>query len=147
MAKKSSEERDPMEKEPDNHQEKGNKGHADTGAQLGSQAKEAVEKVYHMAKNMQRDTATYIALAIGLVLLYWQPLWGGAIVGVIFGIYFFHEMLPRVKSFRTYLQSEGQAKSIVLAGTVVVLLFLAPGFVLGALAAMGVLSLLARCKE
>lgn len=146
MAKKPSEERDPKEAGNDHSQNKGSKGRAESDADLGAQAKEAVEKVYHYARNMQSDTVTYIALVIGLILIPWQPLWGGAILGVVFGIYFSSELLPRVKSFRTYLQNEGQAKSIVLGAATLALLFLAPGVVLGALAAIGVLALVARSK-
>lgn len=145
MAKKPSEERDPKESVTTN-QSKGNKSRTESDADLGAQAKETVEKVYRYARSMPRETVTYIALVVGIILIPWQPLWGGAILGVVFGIYFSNELLPRVKSFRAYLESEGQAKSIVLGVAILALLFLAPGVVLGALAAIGVLALLARSQ-
>ncbi|MDP1836061.1 MAG: hypothetical protein Q8K75_09080 [Chlamydiales bacterium] len=116
----------------------------DKAAEIGTQAKDAVEKVFKLATNVRRDTMAYIIMAVGLVILPWLPLWGGAIVGIVFGVYFSEEMLKRIKSFRQYLEKEGQAKTIVLGGAILALLLVIPTLVLGAIAAVGIVALINR---
>jgi hypothetical protein len=123
------------------------KKHEDKAAEIGTQAKEAVEKVYKLATNVRRDTIAYIIMAVGLVILPWLPLWGGAIVGIVFGVYFSEEMLKRIKSFRHYLEKEGQAKTIVIGGAILALLLVIPTLVLGAIAAVGIVSLINRATS
>lgn len=143
MTKKTAEERKPPSEETEKEEPK-KSSQEDKGAALGAQAKEVVENVYHMARNVQGDTIAYIVLAIGLVLTPWMPLWGGALVGIVFGIYFCDEMLNRVKGFRNYLAKEGMAKTLVCAGATVAILIWLPTLVLGAVAAVGIMALVRR---
>lgn len=144
MAKKASEERDPKEKSEASHKRTVGDTVGETASEISSQAKDAAEKVYRLAKNMRRDTAAYILLAAGIVLLYWLPLLGGALVGIVFGVYFSEELMKGIKSGRTFFDREGRARTIVLAGTALGLFIVAPTMVLGAIAAVGVVALLAR---
>jgi uncharacterized membrane protein len=112
-----------------------------------STAKETVGKVYNMARNVKRDTIAYIAIIIGLVLLPIIPFWGGAIVGIVFGAYYSEEMLKRIRSFRTFLEKEGQAKTLVFGGLILALLIVIPSLVLGAIAAVGIVALVSRANS
>ncbi len=140
MANPPSEDpRTPNSEEPD-----GQKNKASNQTDAKNPAKEVVQNIYLIARSVQRDTIAYAVLVIGLLLTPWIPLWGGALVGIVFGIYFCDEMLSRVKGFRKYLEEEGTAKSIVFAGAIVAILIWLPTLVLGAIAAVGIMALVRR---
>ena len=126
------------------NKESKDKTEAKQDADIGAHAKEMARHAYTLARNVQRDTVAYVVLVLGLLLLPWLPLYGGALVGIVFGVYFSDEMLNRVKGFRSFLEKEGMAKSMVCAGAVLALLITVPTLVLGAVAAVGVLTLLKR---
>lgn len=113
-------------------------------AELSTYVKETAQTVYRSVKGVKSDTFTYVCLSIALVFLPWMPSWSGAIIGMIFGIYFSEEMFKRIRAFRNYMEKDDQPKTLVLGATLLAIFLALPALPLGALVALGVISLLSK---
>lgn len=110
-------------------------------------AQEAVETVYKYAKNVKLESVAYVILAVGLVLIPFYPLWGGALIGLIFGAHYSDTIVEAIKRFRSYFEAQSRAKSISLGGVVLALLITLPTLFLGAAAAIGIVSLVSGVQS
>jgi hypothetical protein len=68
------------------------------------------------AKENTRDTAAYILLIIGFLLLFFEPLYGGTLIGALVGIYYSAELLYVAKNAQRLIEEFGMVKSLVLGG-------------------------------
>ncbi len=103
---------------------------------------EHVQKVYTFAKTNTRDTLAYVALFIGIILLFFQAFWGGLIIGAVAGFYFADTVIHWLRNFNEYLETEGVVKVIILTGVAIGFFIGAPAYCLGAVAAIGIKFLL-----
>lgn len=78
-----------------------------------------------------RDIVAYILLILGLILLIPFPIYGGVLIGLVAGIYFAGDILAIFKNYNNYRLENGFAKSVILAGTALAFLILAPPIILG----------------
>jgi hypothetical protein len=69
-------------------------------------------------------TVTYIVLIIGILLCFLYPLLGGAIVGIVAGIYFAEEILYVAYHLQEFVYDQGLPR-IVTLGAVLFALFIA----------------------
>ena len=79
----------------------------------------------------------YIAFAllvIGLLLmLFFHPLIGGLLVGLVVGYFFAHEIIFYLRNLKKITEGHNQVQNIILAGVLLAILIAAPGIVLGAI--------------
>lgn len=103
---------------------------------------ENVKKVLDFAESNTGDMITYIALFIGILLLFFKEFWGGFIIGAIGGFHFADLIIAWLRDFQNYLEREGLVKVLILVGVALGFLIVAPSFFIGAAAAVGLRYLL-----
>jgi membrane-bound ClpP family serine protease len=117
-------------------------GHEEKPVELAKQAQEKVKQVCNYACSLNSDTIAYILLTIGLLFFFFvSPLFGGAIVGIVFGVYFADQITLGIIGIRGYFSREQLARTIIFFGFVAVLIYALPTLFLGALAAVGIVAL------
>lgn len=82
--------------------------------------------------NNTRDVVAYVLLVIGIIMLFFQPLYGGLLIGLVAGIYFSREIIRFVKNCENMIEEEGVVRSIILCGTVLAFFISAPAIFIGA---------------
>lgn len=92
-------------------------------------------KIYQLneytMKNKE-DLITYILLAIGIIVLFFNPLIGGLILGIIVGYYFSAKIIDII-SHGKKLYNSPKIETVVLAVALLGLLIVIPSFILGTL--------------
>ncbi len=101
-----------------------------------------VENAVHYAKSNTRDMIAYILLLTGLLLMFFDPNYGGTLIGVIFGLYFSQELYDAFKNYEMFIQTQGFVKSLVFGAVLLAFFFSVPFIFIGAIAAVGVRRLL-----
>lgn len=87
---------------------------------------------YEYAQNNLRDIIAYVLLVLGIILLFFVPIVGGLLIGLISGLYFSKEIITLMKELEDLVETQGLGRSIVL-GTVILALFIsAPAIFVGA---------------
>jgi hypothetical protein len=89
-------------------------------------ANENMSRLMSKATENTRDTISYIILITGIVLLFFSPLYGGALVGLVAGFYFSSEILAFWKHLNDFVDDEGIVKSLVGLGLLLALFISAP---------------------
>ncbi len=100
---------------------------------------ENVDGVFNFAKSNTKDTLAYILLIIGIILMFFEPQWGGLLIGLITGLYFSDEIIYIVKNFNGLIEEQGLVRILVLAALFVTVFILLPFLFLGML--VGVLAM------
>lgn len=90
-----------------------------------------VEGLYHYAKHNTRDTIAYILLLAGLLLMFYEPWYGGILVGLIFGLYYSKELMDFFNNIEHFANEQGMVKSLILGGLLVAFLISAPFIYIG----------------
>lgn len=96
------------------------------------------EDILDYVKNHARETISYILLLAGILLLFFNPIYGGLLVGIIGGIYFGDEIVNYVKSISRNLQSTSFSKHLIILGVAVAFLICAPAIFIGAAISIGI---------
>jgi len=78
-----------------------------------------------------RETVAYILLILGIILLFFQPLIGGILVGIIAGIYFGDELVAYLTHWNDNVHTERVAKHLILIGVAIAFFISAPAIFLG----------------
>lgn len=97
-----------------------------------------VEQMMSFAKSNTQDTAAYIGLFVGILLLLFGSPVGSILIGVIVGIYFSRPILDWLVEFKNYLNTEGLGKTLVLFAAAFALLIAAPYLFLGGAVTIGI---------
>lgn len=95
------------------------------------QTNEKLEQIAGLATSNTRDTVSYIALIIGIILLFFQPLYGGILIGFIVGIYFSSELLALFKHISDLIDAQGIVRSLIAGGFLLALLISCPALFIG----------------
>lgn len=93
---------------------------------------EKVEHFYSYAKTNTRDIIAYVLLVTGLVLLFFQPVYGTALIGMIFGLYYAHEVVNYLRGVKEHFNSQERVKNLVALGTLLGILIVMPMLLVGA---------------
>lgn len=109
-----------------------------TGPEKSPQKKENTENLIGYFKAHMRETISYIILVLGIVLLFFDALYGGILVGIIAGIYFGDEIVNYLKSWNVATDSKGISHNLISAGIAVAFFILAPSIFLGAAISIGI---------
>jgi hypothetical protein len=94
-----------------------------------------------------RETITYILLVIGIILMFFDQLYGGILVGLIAGIYFGDEIVNFIKSWSTTTDSKKVARNLILAGIAIAFFISAPAIYLGAAISIAVKQLFVGAND
>lgn len=106
------------------------------------QSNEKFSHLVNYATSNTRDTLSYIALIIGIVLIFFQPFYGGALVGFISGLYFSAEILAFLKNFSRLIDEQGVVRSLIAGGVILALFISAPAIFIGLAIAVAVRQIL-----
>lgn len=85
-----------------------------------------------------RDIVAYVLLALGIILLFFEPIYGGALVGIVIGIYFSKEIISLIRHFETIVDEYGATRSVLLAGLALAFFISAPAIFIGAILALAI---------
>lgn len=108
---------------------------------------EKVEDLYKYAKTNTVDTVAYVAMILGILILFFEPFYGGAIIGVVAGLYFSEEILKPLQSIEDFIERLGMVKSLIFGGLLLAFFIKAPMIFVGAAIAVGVKQLLLPSKK
>lgn len=93
-------------------------------------------------KHHSRETISYILLILGILLLFYEPLYGGILVGIIVGIYFGDEIVTYLKNWKSSINSQDRypevARHLICAGLAIAFFISAPAIFLGAALTIGI---------
>lgn len=81
------------------------------------------EDFISFAKENTKDTIAYVLLIVGILLSFFDSvnMYGGLLVGIIFGLYFSKEILWLWNNVNEFVEEHGIVKSLVLGGTLIAL--------------------------
>lgn len=84
-----------------------------------------------------KDMIAYILLVLGIILLFFQHLYGGILIGIVAGVYFSKEILSIIRNANDYIEEQGLARSLIIAGILLAFLISAPAIFIGAAIVVG----------
>lgn len=92
-----------------------------------------VDEIYHYAKSNKEQTVAYVLLALGLlILLFFDNLLGGLIIGMVAGYYFAEEIVYYIRNLGQIIGGQDQLRYVVLTALLLGLFIAAPGIFIGA---------------
>lgn len=94
--------------------------------------KDRLEGIYKYAQTNPRDMIAYVLMVFGIILLFFQHLYGGLIIGIVFGIYFSKEIGYLIRHYEDFIEEQGLVRSLILAGVLLAFFIAAPGIYIGA---------------
>lgn len=94
--------------------------------------KEKFDGIYKYAKTNPRDVIAYLLLVVGIILLFFQPVYGGIIIGIVAGIYFGEEIISVIKGYDDFVEEQGLVRSLILLGILLAFFISAPAIFIGA---------------
>lgn len=106
------------------------------------QSNENLGNLVNYATANTRDTISYVALIIGIVLIFFHSFYGGALIGFVVGLYFSAELLALVKNFSALVDDQGIVRSLIAGGLFVALFVSAPAIFIGMAVAVAVRQIL-----
>ena len=112
-----------------------------------TEKQDRLEDIYKLASSNVRDTVAYVAMIIGILMLFFEPIYGGAIIGVIAGLYFTKEIITPIKSIESFIERQGMVRSLILGGTLLGIFIEAPAIIIGAAVAVGLKQIILPEKE
>jgi len=92
---------------------------------------------YYLKQN-SKETIIYILLVLGIVLLFYNPLYGGVLVGIVTGAYYGDDIVIYISNWQATLASHGLARHLITAGIAIAFLISAPAIFLGAALVIGI---------
>lgn len=99
---------------------------------------EKFDAVYQYAQDNTRDTIAYIVLIIGILLLFFNEFWGGLLVGIVVGIYFYNELLAIAQDVNAFIETQGMVRSLIIGGIAIAFFISAPMIFIGAAFAVAI---------
>ncbi|WP_068468563.1 hypothetical protein [Candidatus Protochlamydia phocaeensis] len=91
------------------------------------------DDLYQYARNNKEHTITYILLILGLLLLFFDNLLGGLILGMVAGYHFAYEIIYYLRNIGQVFTGQDQLRYVVLTGLLLGLFIAAPGIFVGAI--------------
>ncbi len=91
------------------------------------------QNLTHFVKENLFESISYVIMFCGLIFSIFNPFLGGALVGLILGIYFSQEILEKVTAFKEFIINEGIFRGFIIIAAVLALLIEAPGLLIGTL--------------
>lgn len=99
--------------------------------------KDSFQNIMDYAKSNTRDVVAYVLMIIGIILLFFQPVYGGLIIGVVAGVYFSKEIIQIIKELDRVVDQQGLVRSLIFGGTLLAFFISAPAIFVGAAVVIG----------
>lgn len=96
-----------------------------------------LESLYTYSKSNARDLIAYVMLVFGIIMLFFLPLYGQLLIGIVFGLYFSKEITYYCKNYEACIEQEGIVRSIVIGATLLAFFISAPAIFIGAAIIVG----------
>lgn len=93
---------------------------------------EKIEDIYNYAKSNTADTVAYVAMILGILILFFEPFYGGTIIGVVTGLYFSKEIMRPVRNVEAFVEEMGMVRSLIFGGLLLAFFIKAPMIFIGA---------------
>jgi hypothetical protein len=97
---------------------------------------EKIEDIYNYAKSNTADTIAYVAMILGILILFFEPFYGGIIIGVVTGLYFSKEIMRPVRNLEGFIEELGMVRSLIFGGLILAFFIKAPMIFIGAAVAV-----------
>ena len=98
-------------------------------------------------KNNLRETISFVLLIVGILLMPFEPIYGGTLVGLIAGIYFGDDIILFIKNWKNAsccrCDSPEGARRVVGLGVAITILITTPAIYLGIAISVGIKQLFA----
>lgn len=98
----------------------------------GANQSKKVEFSFEYAKSNKEKTITYILLVLGLLLLFFNNMLGGLLIGVVAGYFFDAEIIYYLRNLSQIISGQEHIRYVVLTALALGLLIAAPGIFIGA---------------
>lgn len=92
---------------------------------------EKLDGLVSYARDNVRDTVAYIVLIVGLILLFFQPFYGGMLIGLVVGLFFTSEINALFRNVNEIIEKEGMVRSLILGALVLAVFISAPAILIG----------------
>lgn len=89
-------------------------------------------------KSHPREVIAYVLLILGIILLFFQPVIGGILVGLVAGIYFADDIIAYITDWKIGEDAYQFNRHLVWAGVALAFFISAPAIFLGAAIAVGI---------
>jgi hypothetical protein len=89
-------------------------------------------------KSHTRETIAYILMVLGIIWLFFDPLWGGVLVGLIAGSYFGDEVVAYLKEWRIGTDYKTITRNFIIGGVAIAFLVSSPAIFLGIAVSVGI---------
>lgn len=100
--------------------------------------KRSDDHILEYCKTHSREIIAYVVLILGIIMLFFDPLYGGALVGLIAGIYFGDAVLPYILNWKANVDEHGIPKHLIAGGILVAFFISAPAIFLGIAVAIAI---------
>lgn len=104
------------------------------------------EDFFSYAKANAKDMIAYVLMVLGLILMFFNTLYGGLLIGIVSGLYFSREIVKLWAEREAFLDRHGLVHCVILGGLILGLFIAAPAIFIGA-ALVIVLKLLLMADE
>lgn len=91
-----------------------------------------VGEFYDLAKQNKERALTYALIILGLIILFFNNLVGGLIIGMVAGYYFAPEITSYIRNLSHIISGHDNLRYVALTGLLLGLLIAAPGIFIGA---------------
>lgn len=78
-----------------------------------------------------RDVIAYVLVILGICLLFFLPLYGGLIIGIVTGLYFSKEILDSSRKYEEFIEEQGFVRVLILGGLLLAFIISAPAIFIG----------------
>lgn len=78
-----------------------------------------------------RDMIAYVLIILGIILLFFLPLYGGLIIGIVTGLYFSREILDYIRKYESFVEEQGFVRTLILGGFLLAFVISAPAIFIG----------------
>jgi uncharacterized membrane protein len=116
---------------PSQNQKEGSQQSSGGKEEQPNQSKK-VEFSFEYAKSNKEKVITYILLVLGLLLLFFNNMLGGLLIGVVAGYFFDSEIIYYIRNLNQIISGQEHIRYVVLTALVLGLLIAAPGIFIGA---------------
>ena len=90
------------------------------------------------------DLILYFVLLVGLIVSFFNILWGALLVGAVIGTAFYAEVIQFFRLLKNWIEMKGMAKSLVLGGLLLFFIIVVPTGVIAAVAAILIRGMIQR---
>ncbi|MCE2982296.1 MAG: hypothetical protein LW832_01900 [Parachlamydia sp.] len=105
-----------------------------------------MEQLYGYARQNKEQTVSYVLMIIGIILLLFTPylILGELLIGLVAGYHFSAQIISYLQSFSNRFTTQWAFQNTVIIVLVLTIFIMAPGLVIGAVAAAGLKEALER---